>query len=236
MILNQSTHLDPNKRCRILNAQGSRTPPNFNRKLPGPHSSPLLRANVLPTPRSPASSPTASTAGKRVKFASDAPATSAPGPGGGDEDLDDLDLTDSTAARKRTAVVTDGYDSDSSAGSDGGFGVGGGRKGGKDKEAAADGDDDDMFGGGAEKEKVKAEKPGKEFLEMGDIEGQEFGRGDEGDEGEGEGEEEEEEEEEDYLPDDDLANDDDAPRSRRKKTGMGFKLRRVWLFSLGRGT
>lgn len=126
-------------------------------------------------------------------------------------------------------MVTDGYDSDSSAGSDDGFGVGGGRKGRKDATGGgADDaeDDDDMFGDGdASKDAGAADKSKgkkKEFLEMGDIEGQEFGKGDDD-----EGGEEELDDEEDYEFEDDLANDDDAPRSRRSKKTMGYQLRYV---------
>ena len=118
-------------------------------------------------------------------------------------------------------MIEDGYESDSSAGSDGGFGVGGGRKGaaktGADGGEGDDGaDDDDMFGPAKdddmrEKDKVKT----KEFLEMGDIEGQEFGRAYDG----------VDPDEEEYLPEDDLANTDDAPRGKRSKDGMGYTLR-----------
>lgn len=143
---------------------------------------------------------------------------------------------DGGVGNNKRKVVTEGYDSDSSAGSDDGFGVGGGRKGaGKsgDDKTGGDGvgdDLDDMFGegeaGGAgddAKGKGKAKAKEKEFLEMGDIEGQEFGKGDDG-----EGEDDDpDEEEEDYDLVDDLANADDAPRSRRSKKGMGYQLRCV---------
>ncbi|KAK4705399.1 CD2 antigen cytoplasmic tail-binding protein 2, partial [Phenoliferia sp. Uapishka_3] len=189
----------------------------------------------LKRPRETYNNPSASTApqstsagGKRVKFASDETLSSTKA-GTVVEDDFELDLNDSSNATRKRDIVTDGYDSDSSAGSDGGFGVGGGRKGrvNKDGEEEAKGgdDDDDMFGGGEaagkEAPTKKAKGANKEFLEMGDIEGQEFGKGEDG---EVPVEAEEEEEEEDYLPDDDLANDDDAPRTSRNKTGMGFKL------------
>ncbi|SCV66981.1 BQ2448_5627 [Microbotryum intermedium] len=163
-----------------------------------------------------------------------------------DDDADDL-ITSSTSTRKK--VVTDGYDSDSSAeGSQEGFGgVGGGRKGKKkgksgegvqvqvqdqDQDQDDDQDDDDMFGAGEGEDDLSSAKVGvagkkkpKEFLEMGDIEGQEFGKGEEDEDGRGDelaGEDEDEEEE--YALEDDLANDDDAPRSRRSKKGMGYQL------------
>ncbi|KAM0753789.1 hypothetical protein T439DRAFT_377932 [Meredithblackwellia eburnea MCA 4105] len=162
--------------------------------------------------------------GKRVKFGGTevGSSTSAGGAGEVEDDLE-LDLNDSSN-RKRD-VVTDGYDSDSSAGSDGGFGGGGGRQGKVKQDEGADAeedDDDDMFGGGdggakaggdGKEKKAKA----KEFLEMGDIEGQEFGKGDDGDEIP-------EDEEEDYYDEDDLANNDEAPRGKRNKAGMGYKL------------
>lgn len=177
-----------------------------------------------------------SSGGKRVKFAPDdillgeSAASARPAPGGGDDELEG-DLLEGGAGKKSKEVVTDGYDSDSSAGSEGGFGIGGGRKGkvgaaGKDGGAEGE-DDDDMFGGEEEDGKANGESKGKgkskEFLEMGDIEGQEFGKGEDGEDGA----EAEEEDEEDYLPDDDLANDDDAPRSRRSKASMGYTLRFV---------
>ncbi|KAI7951388.1 hypothetical protein MJO28_007072, partial [Puccinia striiformis f. sp. tritici] len=79
----------------------------------------------------------------------------------------------------------------------------------------------------------------KDYLDSGDIEGQEFGKeADEEEEGDQRPKKknrleevprneysEEEEEEEDFVPGDEFANDDDAPRARRKsKKGMGFLL------------
>lgn len=177
------------------------------------------------------SSSAATDAGKRVKFAP-TPSTSAPRPANANAsdptpaDLNDLDDDlEASAKKSRADVIEDGYDSDSSAGSDGGFGVGGGRKGAAKAAGGADGgegedpEDDDMFGPGKEEDASGKEKgKGREFLEMGDIEGQEFGRG----EGEGKGVDVDEE---DYLPEDDLANTDDAPRGKRSKEGMGYALR-----------
>lgn len=143
--------------------------------------------------------------------------------------------------------MTDGYDSDSSGGED--DPVVPARKG-KDKDKGGEeGEDEDMFGEldetvdqemdrmgkGKERERKQA---GKEWLEMGDIEGQEFGKkdmrddhdDDQGMEDQDEGDEEDEEaEEEEYEQVDDHANDDDAPRSRRSKKGMGFQLSSVFL-------
>ena len=159
--------------------------------------------------------PSSSAAGKRVKFAPGGDTAA-----GGDED--DLD-GEGEGGRKGKGIMNEGYDSDSSAGSDGGYGIGGGRKGASDAKGArgggGDDDDDDMFGGDDDEGKGKGkgkEKKNKEFLEMGDIEGQEFGKGEEGEDSEAE--------EEDYIPEDDLANDDDAPRTARNKEGMGDKL------------
>ncbi|GAA6026936.1 hypothetical protein JCM8097_005977 [Rhodosporidiobolus ruineniae] len=174
----------------------------------------------------------AALAGKKLRFApNNAEAVAA------DRDADDLelDLEQGGGGNKKRNVVTDGYDSDSSAGSDGGFGgAGGGRKGRGVGEQAAepDDDEDDMFGGGPGVDKgtdVKGKKKEKEFLDMGDIEGQEFGRDDEDEDpampgGPAPDAEDDEEEEEEYEAVDDLANDDDAPRARRSKKGMGFQL------------
>ncbi|BGP13972.1 hypothetical protein JCM10213_005557 [Rhodosporidiobolus nylandii] len=165
----------------------------------------------------------AALAGKRVKFAPRNAEQVAQDPDAGDLDLD----LEGGGGTKKKKVVTEGYDSDSSAGSDGGFGGSGGRAGRGVGEQAAepDDDDDDMFGGGPGVDKgmdVKGKKKEKEFLDIGDIEGQEFSRKD--DEDQDADEEDDEELEEDYEPVDDLANDDDAPRARRSKKGMGFQL------------
>lgn len=140
----------------------------------------------------------------------------------------DLEQGAGGPSRKRNKVTTEGYDSDSSAESDGGFGgAGGGRAGrGVGQQAAEpeeDLDEDDMFGGGGTRKDtgldIKGKKKEKEFLEMGDIEGQEFSKKDDEDFDEADDESEEE-----YLPEDDEANDDEAPRGRRSKKGMGYSL------------
>jgi CD2 antigen cytoplasmic tail-binding protein 2 len=79
----------------------------------------------------------------------------------------------------------------------------------------------------SDKGKEKDREQGrKEWLEMGDIEGQEFSKRDmKDDDDDEEADEDEEDLEEDYEEVDDHANDDDAPRSRRSKKGMGFQLR-----------
>ncbi|GAA6000955.1 hypothetical protein JCM10207_007341 [Rhodosporidiobolus poonsookiae] len=164
----------------------------------------------------------AALAGKRVRYAPNNAETVA---AEGTDDLE-LDLEQGGGGTKKRNVVTEGYDSDSSAGSDGGFGgAGGGRAGhGVGQQAAEpDDDEDDMFGGGPGVDRgmdVKGRKKEKDFLEMGDIEGQEFGKGDEDDEDDADDEGLEEE----YEPEDDLANDDNAPRGRRSKKGMGYAL------------
>jgi CD2 antigen cytoplasmic tail-binding protein 2 len=132
------------------------------------------------------------------------------------------------AAKSRREVRLEGYDSDSSHASD---------DGGARKAGAGGGDadeDEDMFASTAattarsqddleEDTRIKdsglnlregTKKAGKDFLELGDIEGQEFheeGEGDDADESFEEG--------------DEHANADDAPRSRRSKEGMGYVLR-----------
>lgn len=159
--------------------------------------------------------------GKRVKFAGGDVTESDVVDRGEDEFELELD------SKKSKDVVVDGYDSDSSAGSDSGFGVGGGRKGNTTTELEKVDDDDDMFGdeppaGTTAKNDTKGKA--KEFLDLGDIEGQEFGKGDD------EGQEVIEDEEEEYLQEDDMANDDDAPRTSRNKATMGYKLRFVFFF------
>ncbi|KAM0792492.1 hypothetical protein ACM66B_005164 [Microbotryomycetes sp. NB124-2] len=184
--------------------------------------------------------------GKRVKFAgtsadSTADTKTSMNTAGGD--VNDALEADLEGPGNNKRVMTAGYDSDSSVEDEDGFGgVGGGRQGSKKSrtddgtsvgsgEGAADEDeDDDMFGDAAAKldgttpgqDQSKAKGKQKEFLEMGDIEGQEFGKGEDGEE---DGEDDDDAElEEEYAPEDDHANDDDAPRSRRSKKGMGFQL------------
>lgn len=105
------------------------------------------------------------------------------------------------SAHRKGRVKNEGYDSDSS---DDGEGVVLSRK--KDG-GGEDDDDDDMFTV-AEKEEKQEETGAKkkaEYLRLGDIEGQEFNSGSDG-------------ESEDDEPED----EDDA--ERRKKAGMGFEL------------
>src|SRR5712672_1225297 len=113
------------------------------------------------------------------------------------------------SATRKGRVKTEGYDSDSS---DDGEGVVLSRRAGADS-AAAD-EDEDMFAT-EPKEDDKTEETGKkkkeEFLRLGDIEGQEFGRGSGGDSGDDMGEDS-----------DDPEDEDDA--ERRKKAGMGYEL------------
>lgn len=199
-----------------------------------------LQMASIKRPSTSTSTSTSTAKGKRVKF--DPDSTAAP------LDLDDTEALEgdlSANKKKAKVVLTDGYDSDSSAGSDDGFGIGGGRKGSKKAGKKGGGgdeqedDDDDMFGGdddddddddtGTKKKTGGAKGKGKEFLEMGDIEGQEFGKGDDEEDEDArlDGREsvvKEVEDEEDYLEEDDLANDDDAPRTSRNKASMGYKL------------
>ncbi|POW14316.1 hypothetical protein PSTT_03113 [Puccinia striiformis] len=150
---------------------------------------------------------------------------------------------------KKGKVKVDGYDSDSSTENN---------EVRKNKKSKDDDDMDDIFGeDNSSKDKsnqpkfakidvglkVKKGAEDKDYLDLGDIEGQEFGKEeDEEEEEEEEGDQqpkkknrleevtrneysEEEEEEEDFVPGDEFANDDDAPRARRKsKKGMGFLL------------
>jgi len=119
------------------------------------------------------------------------------------------------SATRKGRVKTEGYDSDSS---DDGEGVVLSRRAGRDV-AAAD-EDEDMFATGPKENDKTTEETGKkkkeEFLRLGDIEGQEFGRGGSGDEnggGDDSGDDSDEDEPED---------EDDA--ERRKKAGMGYEL------------
>ncbi|PLW24750.1 hypothetical protein PCASD_05242 [Puccinia coronata f. sp. avenae] len=157
---------------------------------------------------------------------------------------------------KRGRVKVDGYDSDSSTEN---TEVRSSKKD-KSKNQA---DEDDIFADEKDQDekkihnknhpkfekidvglKVRKGAEEKEYLELGDIEGQEFGKEeDEDDDDENEGKSGEKngaghkkqqddesandysDEEEDFVPGDEFANDDDAPRARRKsKKGMGFLL------------
>ena len=120
------------------------------------------------------------------------------------------------SATRKGRVKTDGYDSDSS---DDGEGVVRSRRAGADGTAKDDGDDDDdMFAVGSKDDDVakaagesgERKKGAEEFLRLGDIEGQEFGRGSDDDGGE------------ESSGDDEPEDEDDA--ERRKKAGMGYEL------------
>lgn len=151
-----------------------------------------------------------------------------------------------TRKEKRGAVQTGGYESDSS------------NEGDEDpKPQASNADDeDDMFGatstGGAGHTsgmpdldakdndtrvkdsglqlKGEAAKGGKEFLELGDIEGQEFNTMESSANAEHrramEQRQKVHEDEEDYVDGEEHANDDDAivPKERKSATGMGFAM------------
>jgi CD2 antigen cytoplasmic tail-binding protein 2 len=126
-----------------------------------------------------------------------------------------------TASTRRNAVVTEGYDDDSSDED----------VSGKAGPAAAVDDEDDMFATTAPESKAPDEDRGprdglllasgsskkKQFLDMEDIVGQETGKTpamlSEG-----------EDDEEDFEEGDEHANDDDAPRSRRSKKSMGYVI------------
>ena len=120
------------------------------------------------------------------------------------------------SATRKGRVRTEGYESDSS---DDGEGVVLSRRAGTAKGDDVD-DDEDMFAAGSKDDNKAAaaaaaaesgekKKGTEEFLRLGDIEGQEFGRGsdDGGEESSG---------------DDEPEDEDDA--ERRKKAGMGYEL------------
>lgn len=162
-------------------------------------------------------------------------------PGGveGDLDLDEQDRKRSQQGR-RGRVVTDGYDSEDSEDDEDGDGMDGAGQG-KGKVAGVD-EDDDMFdikddagGEGKEgtggKESKKSAGKGKEtrFLELGEIEGQEFGGGESDEE-----DRDKELELEDSGPDSDVDGEQTPPTSpggtvqprktKRDKKGMGHKM------------
>lgn len=207
-----------------------------------PEASSSLFPNSLLSPLSFSDRSTTSTGGKRQRYAPPNASQVL-----GEPLADDLELDlEGTGGKdnSRKKVVTDGYDSDSSGGEDDPVLP---TRGGKGKDKGGEEEDEDMFGDpneavdkemdglGKGKERERKEG-GKEWLEMGDIEGQEFTkrdmRDDEEDDGMEEEEEDEEAEEEEYEQVDDHANDDDAPRSRRSKKGMGFQLSYVCPHSL----
>ena len=115
------------------------------------------------------------------------------------------------SATRKGRVKTDGYDSDSS---DDGEGVVPSRRPGAD--GAANDEDEDMFATGpkeedkAEASEKKKKGGGEEFMRLGDIEGQEFGRGSGDDDGG------------DSSGDDEPEDEDDA--ERRTKAGMGYEM------------
>ncbi|KAI0273726.1 hypothetical protein BC834DRAFT_966208 [Gloeopeniophorella convolvens] len=116
------------------------------------------------------------------------------------------------SATRKGRVKTEGYDSDSS---DDGEGVVLSRRAGAD--GGADDEDDDMFATADKPAKdAAAALSGKEpekFLRLGDIEGQEFGRG-AGSGGSSSGSD----------GDDDGEPEDEDDAARRQKAGMGFEL------------
>jgi CD2 antigen cytoplasmic tail-binding protein 2 len=124
------------------------------------------------------------------------------------------DALENPSATRKGRVKTEGYDSDSS---DDGEGVVLSRRAGG-KDAAID-EDEDMFATDAKEDNNKAEpdekKRGEEYLRLGDIEGQEFGRGsgddDDGSSGDDDG-------------DDDGEPEDEDDAERRKKAGMGYEM------------
>jgi len=120
------------------------------------------------------------------------------------------DALENPSATRKGRVKTEGYESDSS---DDGEGVVLSRRAGA--EGAVD-EDEDMFATDPKEDDDKTEsgekKRGEEFLRLGDIEGQEFGRGsgDDDDDDSGDSDSDEPEDE------------DDA--ERRKKVGMGYEM------------
>ncbi|CAG7855078.1 SubName: Full=Uncharacterized protein {ECO:0000313/EMBL:CCA71518.1} [Serendipita indica DSM 11827] len=123
-----------------------------------------------------------------------------------------LDMAGKTARQKgKGAVKVEGYESDST---DDGEGVVLSRRKGQE-----DVDDDDMFNMGMKMKRRRSRRPkGNEILELGEIEGQEFGAEDEEDEERMDGDEDDEASVSESEPED----EDDA--ERRKRAGMGFEI------------
>lgn len=124
------------------------------------------------------------------------------------------DALENPSATRKGRVKTEGYDSDSS---DDGEGVVLSRRaGGKD---AANDEDEDMFATDAKVDNNKAEpdekKRGEEYLRLGDIEGQEFGRGSGDDDVGSSGDDDD---------DDGGEPEDEDDAERRKKAGMGYEM------------
>ena len=118
------------------------------------------------------------------------------------------------SATRKGRVKTDGYESDSS---DDGEGVVLSRRPGAD--GVANDEDEDMFATEPKEVDTKAEadekKKGEEFLRLGDIEGQEFGRGGSAADDDGDADDS-------SMDDGEPEDEDDA--ERRKKAGMGYEL------------
>jgi CD2 antigen cytoplasmic tail-binding protein 2 len=118
------------------------------------------------------------------------------------------------SATRKGRVKTEGYESDSS---DDGEGVVLSRRAGA--EGAAD-EDEDMFNTSPKEDDDKAGESGEknkrseEFLRLGDIEGQEFGRGSGDEDGSGSGSSD--------LDEPEPEDEDDA--ERRNKAGMGYEM------------
>ncbi|KAH8920766.1 hypothetical protein BT69DRAFT_1336152 [Atractiella rhizophila] len=159
------------------------------------------------------------------------PSTSKKGAGNESDDDFDIDYLNDGSARKKEKRKLREAGSESSSDEE-------------EDEETKKGEDVDMFGGDDGGEGMKTKKKddrfldkgldiesggdNKDFLELGDIKGQEFGNGDKKKNAYGSDDEEarsgSEVSEEEYLSEDDRANDDDAPRTSRSKTGMGFSL------------
>jgi len=187
---------------------------------------------------------TTSTHSKKVKFGALPASTSAtrnstfePIDNATDLQFDELNQVGKI---KKGRVKVDGYDSDSSTENT------------EVRKTKKKHEDDDIFADEEEPQDGKKELPKfdkidvglkvkkgaekKDFLELGDIEGQEFGKEDDDREGEEDDDDvrggkqqdndsDYSDEEEDFVPGDEFANADDAPRARRKsKKGMGFLL------------
>jgi CD2 antigen cytoplasmic tail-binding protein 2 len=120
------------------------------------------------------------------------------------------------SATRKGRVKTDGYESDSS---DDGEGVVLSRRPGADG-AANDDEDEDMFATEPKEEKTTKVEAGEkkkgeeEFLRLGDIEGQEFGRGGSADD--------DNDADNSSMDDEEPEDEDDA--ERRKKVGMGYEI------------
>lgn len=180
------------------------------------------KKRALPTSgREEASGPSSrSLAGKKVRFGAGGPSRNQASDDEGDDEEPADDLEGPSSRRNAVIAPEDGGSSDEEEDDDGA----------PANKASVD-DDDDMFNSAPsnkkptqdDTDKIKdkglrlregAEGGDQEFIKLGDLDDQEFQVLDN----------EDSDDQEDFEDGDIHANDDDAPRSRRSKKGMGYQL------------